>query len=143
MLLQEHQTGFYDAIFWNFGWSADSRAIAFKAKMKGSDGGSINVVEVEEAASLVPVYGSSEYFPEDISFHPDATSVIFPGYPLDRTRATMLIVDRNVGKAKSPSFPYLTVLRNLNISGVDWSPDGKAIVFTASTPPAAIEWPLE
>jgi hypothetical protein len=142
-LLQEHQTGFYDMIYWNFGWSPDSRAIAIKAKVRDKEIYAVSVVDVDDQDSLASIYGSPEYFPEDISFHPDAKSVIFPGYGSDRSKATLLVVERHEKKPELPSLPFLTVLRNLNITGVDWSPDGKTIAFTASAPPEVIEWPLE
>jgi hypothetical protein len=142
-LLQEHQTGFYDVIYWNFGWSADSLAIAFKAKVRDKEIYAVSIADVNDQDSLTSIYGSPEYFPEDISFHPDAKSVMFPGYGSDRSKATLLVVERNERKPELPSLPFLTVLRNLNISGVDSSPDGNTIAFTATAPPQAIEWPLE
>jgi hypothetical protein len=103
----------------------------------------VSIADVNDQDSLTSIYGSPEYFPEDISFHPDAKSVMFPGYGSDRSKATLLVVERNERKPELPSLPFLTVLRNLNISGVDSSPDGNTIAFTATAPPQSIEWPLE
>jgi Protein of unknown function (DUF1583)/WD40-like Beta Propeller Repeat len=54
-----------------------------------------------------------------------------------------LIGDTSQGDVEMSRIPFLEQFRIWIISGVDYSPDGKTIAFTASTPPATIEWPLE
>ncbi len=139
MLLPENQAGTFSRIAWNFGWSADSQSIGFKATLKTGQS-TVNVADIGKSSALESVYGSPDYFPEDISFLPGAKAVILPGYTVDRTRAGLLVVDRN---DKIPTFPFLEPLKNLNITGVDWSPDGKTIAFTATTLASPTEWPPE
>ncbi len=138
-LLSEDHAAQLSTVFWNFGWSGDSRSIAFKAGLKTG----VSAVQVQDtltSSSPQTVFSDPQYFPEDLSLSPDGKTVMLPAYTPERTRASFMFIDRD---NKNSTFPLLEQFRNWHIAGVDWSPDGNTIAFTASTPPAAIEWPLE
>jgi len=137
LLLPEKQAAMFRTIFWNFGWAGNSHSIGFKATLKNGDS-AVNVVDLDNPASLQTVFSSPLYFPEDISLSPDAKTVIFPAFTPERARASFKSVDRNRNVA---TFPFLEQFRNWNITGIDWSPDGRSIAFTATVPPATTEWP--
>ena len=135
---QEH-AALVSNVFWNFGWSGDSRSIAFKAGLKTG----VSAVQVQDtltSSSPQTVFSDPQYFPEDLSLSPDGKTVMLPAYTPERTRASFMFIDRD---NKKSTFPLLEQFRNWHIAGVDYSPDGNTIAFTASTPPATIEWPLE
>ena len=138
-LLTAQQAATLSGIFWNFGWSGNSRSIGFKATLQNGDS-SVIVIDIDSEDSLQTVFSSPLYFPEDVALSPDAKTVIFPAFTPERTRASFMFVDRST---RTPAFPFLEQFRNWSITGVDWSPDGRTIAFTATTPPATTEWPLE
>lgn len=138
-LLSEEHAAALTTVYWNFGWSGDSRSIAFKAGLK-TGVSAVQVQDTSTSSSPQSVFSDPQYFPEDLSLSPDGKTVILPAYTPERTQTTFLFVDRD---NKTSAFPLLEQFRDWNITGVDWSPDGNTIAFTASTPPAAIEWPLE
>ena len=138
-LFNEEHAAQVSMVYWNFGWSGDSRSIAYKARLK-SGAFAVQVQDIATTGVPKTVFSDPQYFPEDLSLSPDGKTVILPAFTPERTWPTFMLIDRD---KNVPSYPFLEQFRNWNISGVDYSPDGKTIAFTATAPPQPIEWPLE
>jgi Tol biopolymer transport system component len=128
----------YSRVFWNFGWSHDSRAIAFKGQLSGRDQQELAVVDVNKPDQVEVLYSGNGIY-EDFTFSQDSQSVLFalgqegtakPGLYLAH-RKTPGQVERLKGQPD-----------DRRILDCDWSPDGKEIVFAALVDPVPAEWPL-
>ncbi|MBC7964348.1 MAG: DUF1583 domain-containing protein, partial [Fuerstia sp.] len=73
-LLTAQQAATLSGIFWNFGWSGNSRSIGFKATLRNGDS-AVNVVDIGSEDSMQTVFSSPLYFPEDISLSRDSNTV--------------------------------------------------------------------
>lgn len=127
-------------VYWNLGWSQNSKSIAFKARKRDASGFVAAVADTHSAKGFRIVYDGQDHINEEFSLDPDGRQVLISLKRQGANAAKLFIVDRDVpGDIKLlPGQP-----ETWDVPGGDWSPDGKTIAFSASAPPAAIEWPQE
>ncbi|MDA1231511.1 MAG: DUF1583 domain-containing protein [Planctomycetota bacterium] len=138
-LLTAAQSAQIGYVYWNLGWSQNSKSIAFKARKRDASGFVVAVAGVEPATGFGVVYDGQDHINEEFTMSPDGQQVLISLKRQEASTAKLFIVDRDVpGDLKLlPGQP-----ESWHIPGGDWSPDGKTIAFSASMPPQPVEWPL-
>jgi Tol biopolymer transport system component len=136
-LLVDKDAQRYDMIYWNLGWSHDSRLIGFKGRRrtpKGDDLAVVDIVKGEPIQILTPL--GRDMIP-DCTFSADNQRLIF-AMPNPATLGPQLYSI----SLKQPAPPQLltTLPADHKVFGVAMSRDGKRLVITSqqSTPP--VEW---
>lgn len=134
-LLTDEQASQLGYIYWNLGWSHDSKWIAFKTGLR-TGGEAVAVARIDSSEGFKVVH-TADGINADFSWHPDSRRILFaaqdPGlgkhrlYTIDRTKEDSL--------QQIPGQP-----REWQIFDGDWSPDGHRIVFSAVVPPVLTEW---
>ena len=139
-LLTADQSAQLSYVYWNLGWSQNSKSIAFKARKRDASGFVAAVADTHSAKGFRIVYDGQDHINEEFSLDPDGRQVLISLKRQGANAAKLFIVNRDVpGDIKLlPGQP-----ETWDVPGGDWSPDGKTIAFSASAPPAAIEWPQE
>ncbi len=136
-LLTAEQLAQFGYVYWNFGWSQNSKSIAFKARKRDATGFVVAVADVDSATGFVVVYDGPDHINEEFTMNPDGQQVLISLKLQAASTAKLFIVNRSApGVLKLlPGQP-----ESWNIPGGDWSPDGKQIAFSAFTPPQPVEW---
>jgi hypothetical protein len=138
-LLTAEQSAQLSYIYWNLGWSQNSKSIAFKARKRDGSGSVVAVSDADSATGFGVVYDGPDHINEEFSLSPDGRNVLIS---LKRTGAPakLFIVNRDMSNDVKllPGQPEIW-----DVYGGDWSPDGKQIAFSATVPPVATEWPQE
>jgi Tol biopolymer transport system component len=127
----------YDLIYWNLGWSHDSRSVGFKARRREGKGDELAVVDINAPQSFHVLMTDAKAVAPDCTWSPDNQSLIVPIQISSVQGAQLHRVSR-----KQPGLPELLPAQpsHLKISGCDWSPDGKQIVFAGQELPKPREW---
>jgi Tol biopolymer transport system component len=129
----------YSRIYWNFGWSHDSQAIAFKGHVRATGQEELAVVDISKPDKIEVLYAGSGIY-EDFTFSPDNQSVLFALRQNGPTQPDLYLAHRKtpgqIERLKGQPDDY-------KILDCDWSPDGKEIVFAALVDPVPVEWPLK
>jgi Tol biopolymer transport system component len=126
-------------IYWNFGWSPDSQAIAFKGHVRATGKQELAVVDINKPDKVEVLYSGNGIY-EDFTFSPDSQSVLFALRQEGPTQPDLYLARRKtpgrIERLKAQPDDY-------RILDCDWSPGGKQIVFAALVDPTPVEWPLE
>jgi len=129
----------YSRIYWNFGWSHDSHAIAFKGHVRATGQEELAVVDINKPGKVEVLYAGSGIY-EDFTFSPDSRSVLFALRQDGPTQPDLYLAHRKtpgqIERLEGQPADY-------RILDCDWSPDGKQIVFAALVDPTPVEWPLD
>ncbi|HUQ71741.1 MAG TPA: DUF1583 domain-containing protein, partial [Planctomycetaceae bacterium] len=127
----------YDMIYWNLGWSHDSRSIGFKARRPEGKGDELAVVDVDSPASFRVLMADAKSVTSDCTWSPDNQQLVVGIQNPSIQGPQLYAVSR-----KQPGPPQL--LRgqphDLKILGSDWSPDGQWIVIASQQIPQPVEW---
>ena len=136
-MLTAEQSAQFGYVYWNLGWSQNSKSIAFKARKRDATGFVVAVADADSATGFVVVYEGPDHINEDFTMNPDGQQVLISLKLQAASTAKLFIVNRSApGVLKLlPGQP-----ESWNIPGGDWSPDGKQIAFSAFTPPQPVEW---
>ena len=138
LLLEGDVAKRYSLIYWNFGWSHDSQAIAFKGQRRETAQQELAVIDINEPDQIEVLYSGSGIY-EDFTFSPNSQSVLFALGQEGPTESGLYLAHR-----KTPG--QIERLKgqpdDFRILDCDWSPDGKEIVFAALVDPVPVEWPL-
>jgi len=139
-LLTAEQSAQFSYVYWNIGWSQNGNSIAFKARKRDVTGFVVAVADTDSATGFGVVYDGPDHINEEFTMSPDGRQVLISLKRQPETKAKLFLVNRDApGDLKLlPGQP-----ESWNVPGGDWSPDGKTIAFSATTPPATTEWPLE
>jgi Tol biopolymer transport system component len=128
----------YSSIFWNLGWSNDSRTIAFKGRNRATRREELVVVDVEQPDHLEILYTGPGVL-ADFTFAPDHQSVLFAKTTPGNPEPQLYVVHR-----KNPG--RLELVKNQPTDRIiydcDWSHDGREIVFTGVPRPVPVDWPI-
>jgi TolB protein len=124
-------------VYWNLGWSNDSRAVAFKAQNRQTRSEEIAVVEIGSPNSLKVLLTNFRGVNADITFLPGDRKILFSRNMSGQAGARLFTVDRDAGGTVElfPNQPMDYKLMNC-----DWSPDGEWIAITTEYPPEPVEW---
>ena len=125
----------YGYIYWNLGWSHDSRSIAFKARCRDVIQDELVVAELDPADGFKVLVSDASAVVPDFTFSPDNQQVVFGFEDPDIPGISLHFVSRNLPEqvqrlSGQPS--------SHKVTGCAWSQNGKSIVFTSSVP--YIEW---
>lgn len=135
-LLSEDQATQLSFIYWNPGWSHDSKWIAFKSTtVRGLDG-LVAVANVDSTKEFRILYEGPNRVHEDLTWHPDSQHVVFSSQLSQGARMTLVKLNRS-----NPAAPEVLPGQNADwdILDSDWSPDGRHIVFAALVPPEPVD----
>ena len=132
LLTAEQQTQIR-SIYWNLGWSHNSRSIAFKASTPNG-GAAVVVADVDSPEGFKFADTGTLRVNEDFTWHPDGRRVGFS--VLDPSTNLMRLATVNRDKDDEP---VSGVPADWQTFDCDWSPDGKQIVFSALVPQTPVE----
>lgn len=140
MLLTGEQATRYSSIYWNLGWSHDSRTIGFKARRRDGGADEVAVIDIDKPDHLQVLLSSAQGVNPDITFSPQNDAIVV-AIPTPRVKAPQLHIvrraqpDQAVLLEKHPE--------NLVVYDAHWSRDGKRIAFSGQELPGPIEWTPE
>jgi len=129
----------YASVYWNLGWSHDSRAIAFKGRNRSTGQDELAVIKIDHPEHLDVLY-SGPGIEADFTFTPDNQGVLFARSEQGKTGPRLFLAHR-----KTPGKSELLKEQPADqvIYDCDWSTDGSEIVFTSVHTPVPVDWPLE
>ncbi len=134
-LLTPAQQQMVGHIYWNLGWSHDSKSIAFKS---GSPAGQYQLVVADIGApDGFQVLYTSTNMEEDVSWMADNKSIIFTAKLEDGSRRELATISREKDAVAKRLSAIPEGWIGLN---PDCSPDGKYAVFAGAPPPEPTEW---
>ncbi len=127
----------YDMIYWNFGWSHDSRSIAFKGRRASGAGSEIAVVDLAAPHAFTVLVANAASSGMKMTWNADNSAVMFVMPHLPQGGSQLYSVERKSPAAPKP-LPTLTMERQF--FDADWSVDGKWIASTSQRLPQPIDW---
>jgi Tol biopolymer transport system component len=140
LLLTGDDASRYSYIYWNLGWSHDSRWIAFKAQNRATREYELAVADIDDPNGFQVLYKTGGSLNADFTWSPDNRRVVFSMHSPPHQGTKLFWVDS--AAARGPElFPEQPPLQD--ILDVAWSPDGRQIAFVGQSPPRPIDWPLE
>ena len=75
-LLTAEQSAQFSYIYWNLGWSQNSKSIAFKARKRDASGFVVAVSDADSATGFGVVYDGPDHINEEFSLSPDGRNVL-------------------------------------------------------------------
>jgi TolB protein len=137
-LLTPEQSAMLGSVYWNLGWSPDSKWIAFKARRATGNDGMVVAASVESPKEFKVLYEGPNRINEDFTWHPDNRHVVFSMRPPTHNKLRLVKTSR-----EHPAAPEILSGQpaDRDLLDCDWSPDGKHIVFAALAPPEPVDWP--
>jgi Tol biopolymer transport system component len=140
LLLTGDDASRYSYIYWNLGWSHDSRWIAFKAQNRETREYELAAASIAAPDNLQVLYKTTGSLNADFTWSPDNRRVLFSMHSPNQQAAKLFWVDRPA--PRSPEiFPNLPPVQD--ILGAAWSPGGRQIAFAGLTPSQPTDWPPE
>lgn len=129
----------YSSVYWNLGWSHDSRAIAFKGRNRSTGKNELAVVNIGDPTHL-EILDSGPGIEADFTFTPDNQSVLFAKSEPGKSGPRLYLAHR-----QPPGEVELLKVQPADqvIYDCDWSTDGAEIVFSSKQSSVPVEWPLE
>ncbi|MBW3600417.1 MAG: hypothetical protein KY475_24530 [Planctomycetes bacterium] len=139
MLLTGDNASRYSYIYWNLGWSHDSRWIAFKARNRQTGEDEVAVAGLGRDDQFQVLHTDSGEIHADFTWSTDNRRVLFAMNTPALQASKLFWIDRTAPQAPEllPGQPS-----NQELFGCAWSPDGRHIVFSGQSIPQPIEWPL-
>jgi Tol biopolymer transport system component len=127
----------YSYIYWNLGWSHDSKSIAFQGRLRQAGGDELVVADIDEPNKFQVILPEATGINHDYTFTPDNRSVLFSKSSPEYRGPQLYLIHRN-----SPG--ELELLKgqptDRKILNCAWSHDGKLIAFTCNLDPVPVDW---
>ena len=115
----------YAYVYWNMGWSQNSRWIGCKARLRMSESDEIVIASIEDSKEFKVLHSASG-IGSDIAWSPDHQRIAFPINPGNGRQPGLFTVSREkAGPAERSPLSQ----SDLKIVGFDWSHDGKYIAI--------------
>lgn len=130
----------YSFIYWHMSWSNDSRSVCFKGRNRQTGEYEIAVADVGSPEGFQVLYRSANNPGGDCTWSPDGRQIIISHPHPSSPRRALTIFDRENEEVTEP-LPHQP--DDFNMLDVDWSLDGKSIIFSGQPLPKEVEWPLE
>lgn len=128
----------YSSVYWNLGWSHDSRSIAFKGHVREAGRDEVAVVNVEPPDRLQVLHSAPGGINADFTWSPDSRQVLFSLHS-PAHQGPRLHVSPREGKALPALLPGQPA--DLKLLNCAWSREG-LIAVTGERDPQPAEWPL-
>ncbi len=125
------------SIYWNIGWSHDSKSIAFKGRSQTAEEEIVAVADVDNPDGFKVVYSGMDRVNEDFTWHPDNKRVAFAMRTPSSKSLRIVTVNR---ETNDPPVVVAGLPEDWMAFDCDWSADGKQIVFSALVPVQSVEW---
>ena len=128
----------YSYIYWNLGWSHDSKSIAFKARCRDANlKDELVVIEPDHPEEFKILHSALSGDSVDYFFSPDNDRVILIPEILPNKGTQLHAIDRK--KPGAPEFLGVTIPGHV-ITGSSWSRNGKTIAVTTQESRLPIDW---
>ncbi len=127
----------YTQIYWNLGWSHDSKTVGFKARRRTDGEDEVAVIDIDKPQGLQPLLSKIKGINPDITFTAKNDGVVF-GMNNPKVKGSQLhVVYRNKPDEVKvlPNQPA-----NLRIIDAHWSRDGQWLTFSGQEVPTPTEW---
>lgn len=130
----------YGYVYWNLGWSHDSRGIAFKAKTRSTGQDEIAYAEIDSPDGFKVIQQDAAITQPDISFSADNDAVVVAIDKGDRHGNVLHTISR---KQPAPPKQLEVIPPGQSVDGVAWSRDGKSIAMIVLETSHPTEWVTE
>jgi TolB protein len=133
----------YTRVYWNPGWSPDSKEVCFKARhQQGHD--EFVIMSVETDVPTIRHRIRADGFNEDIAWHPDGSRILIPKAAAKGVPGQIYAYDPDTADEPTPLAGQPTDRHN---SGMCWTRDGKTLYFISRyakvAKPVASSTPVE
>lgn len=127
----------YSSIYWNLGWSHDSRTIGFKARRRDGGTDEVAVIDIDNGKGFQVLLANAQGVNPDITFTAASDGIV---YAVQNPRVKMPQLHQVLRSA--PDKPVLLDNQpdNLVVYDAHWSRDGKRLAFSGMELPGPIEW---
>lgn len=136
-LLRGQNATRYDYVYWNLGWSHDSRSIAFKGRRRDTGEDELAVADVDSPDGFQVLYSTTGSLNVDFTFSPDNEQVLFAMHNPAHKGPQLYLCSRT-----TPGPPELLPGQpsNLKILDCAWSSQDR-IAFAGQRIPQPVNWP--
>ena len=140
LLLTGDAASRYSYVYWNLGWSHDSRWIAFKAQNRATREYELAAAATDVPSSFQVLYTTTGSLNADFTWSPDNRRVVFSMHSPPHQGTKLFWVDRAASREPQlfPNHPPFQ-----DILGCAWSPDGRQIALASQSHPQPIDWRRE
>jgi len=136
MLLNDEQAKRVGHVYWNMGWSHDSKSIAFKSRNSQTRKYEIVVADIDSEDGFQVLHEDIDPW-VDFTFTPDNRKVLFALRPEGSPHPRLVTISRdNPGKVEE----YPNQPKGYVFYGADFSPDGNKIAFAGLKLPVPVIW---
>ncbi len=137
-LLVGDQATQYSYIYWNLGWSHDSRSVCTKARNRKTNAEEVIVADIDSPDGFKVLQSAVPGINVDFTWGPENKNILFAMHNPFHKGPQLYLTNR-----ENPAAPMLLPGQPLDKKIYDcaWSPDGKKILFSGQLFPQEVEWP--
>ena len=129
----------YSYVYWNLGWSHDSRWIAFRGRKRAAEEDEIAIARIGSDDQFQVLHSGAGNIHPDFTWSPDNRRVLFALHTPALQASRLFWIDRT-----APGPPQLLDGQpsDLQILNGAWSLDGRHIAFSSESTPQPVDWPV-